>query len=53
MDTILDMENVFLYSVCFSLLPTDVVWDNFFLLFVPGNCIGIYFWRYGAGHIHN
>ena len=30
MDTILDMKKVFLSSVCFSLLPTDVAWDNIF-----------------------
>ena len=28
MDTILDMTKVFLSSICFSLLPTDVAWDN-------------------------
>ena len=31
MDTILDMKKVFLSSVCFRLLPTDVAWDNIFL----------------------
>ena len=28
MDTILDMTKVFLSSVFFSLLPTDVAWDK-------------------------
>ena len=28
MDIILDMTNFFLSSVCFSLLPNDVAWDN-------------------------
>ena len=28
MDTILDMTKVFLSSICFCLLPTDVTWDN-------------------------
>ena len=31
MDTILDMTNVFLSSVCFSLLQTDVAWAIFCL----------------------
>ena len=54
MDTILDMTKVFLSSVCFRLLRTDVAWDNiFFLLFIPGNCIGIFFWKNGAGHRYN
>ena len=43
MDNILDMTKVLLSSVCFCLLTTDVAWDNFFLLFVSGNCIGIFF----------
>ena len=30
MDTILDTAKVFLYSVCFCLLQTDVAWDNIF-----------------------
>ena len=30
MDTILYMKTLFLYSVCFCLLPTDVAWDNFY-----------------------
>ena len=33
MDTILDMKKVFLSSVCFSLLTTDVAWDNIVLFF--------------------
>ena len=33
MDKILDMKYSFLSSVCFSLLPTDVVWDNIFLFY--------------------
>ena len=41
MDTILGMKKVFLSSVCFSLLPTGVAWDNF-VLFFSGNCIGIF-----------
>ena len=43
MDTILDMTKVLLSSVSFRLLLTDVAWDNFFMLFVSGNCIGL-FW---------
>ena len=43
MDTILDMKKVFVSSVCFSLLPTDVAGDHFFILFISGNCIGICF----------
>ena len=31
METILDMTKVFMSSVCFSLLTTDVAWDNIFL----------------------
>ena len=31
MDTILDMTKVFLYYIYFSLLLTDVAWDNIFL----------------------
>ena len=31
MDTILDMKTYFLPSVFFSLLPTDVAWDNIFI----------------------
>ena len=50
MDTILDMKKVFLYYVCFCLLPKDVAWGNIFLLFMSGNCIGILFWENGAGH---
>ena len=42
MDTILDMKKN-LFSVCFRLLPTDVVWDNIFSFFMSGNCIGIFF----------
>ena len=53
MDTILDMKNVFLSSVCFLLFPTDVAWGNFFFLFILGNCIGIFFGGGGAGHRHN
>ena len=54
MDTILDMTKVFLSSVCFCLLPTDVAWDNIlFLLFMLGNCIGISFWKNGTSHHHN
>ena len=49
MDTILDTKKVFLSSVCFSLLPTDVAWDNLFL-FMSGNDIGIFLWKNGAGH---
>ena len=30
METILDMTKVFLSSFCFSLLPTDVPWENIF-----------------------
>ena len=30
MDTILDTTKVYLSSVCFRLLPTDVAWDNMF-----------------------
>ena len=29
MDTIFYIKHLFLSSVCFSLLPTDVAWDNF------------------------
>ena len=47
MDTILDMKKI-LSSVCFSFLPTDVVWDNFFLLFVSVSCIGIFLEGGGA-----
>ena len=50
MDTILDIEKVFVYSVCFSLLPTDVAWGNIFILFMLGNCIGVFFSKNGAGH---
>ena len=53
MDTILDMKKVFLSSVCFCLLPTDVAWDNVFLLFMPGNFIGVLFCKNGACHRHN
>ena len=53
METILDMKKNILSSVCFRLLPTDVAWDNFFLLFMSGNCIGIHFWQNGSGHRHN
>ena len=52
MDTILDMTKVFLSSVCFRLFPTDVAWDNIFLLFVSGNYIGILFLQDGSGHRH-
>ena len=52
MNTILYI-NFFLSSVCFRLLPTDVAWDNFFILFKSGNSIGILFWKNGAGHRHN
>ena len=31
MDTIFYMKLLYLSSVCFSLLPTDVAWDNIFL----------------------
>ena len=31
MDTILGMTTIFLSSICFSLLPTDVAWYNIFL----------------------
>ena len=34
MGTILDTKKVFLYSICFSLLPIDVAWDNIFF----GSC---------------
>ena len=30
MDKILDMKNVFLSSICFRLLPTDVAWGTIF-----------------------
>ena len=50
MDTILYMTKVFLSSVFLSLLPTDVARDNFFILLMSVNCIGIYFWPNGAGH---
>ena len=50
MDTILNITKVFMYFVCFSLLPTDVVWYNFFLLFMSGNFIGILFWKNGASN---
>ena len=43
MYTILDTTKVFLSSFCFRLLLTDIAWDNFFVFFVSGNCIGI-FW---------
>ena len=43
MDTILDMKIFFLSSVCFRLLPTYIAWDNFFLLFISGNFIGVFF----------
>ena len=42
MDTILDMTKLFLSSACFCLLPTDVTWDNFFLLLMSDNCVGIF-----------
>ena len=53
MDTILDMRKVFMYYFCLRLLPTDVAWDNVFLLFMSGNFIVIFFWKNGAGHRHN
>ena len=33
MEKILDMKKAFLSSVCFSLLPTYVAWDNIFSIF--------------------
>ena len=53
MDTILDTTKVFLSSVCFLFFPTDVAFENIFLLFVSGYYIGISFWQDGAGHRHN
>ena len=53
MDTILDMTKVFLSSVSFCLLPTDVAWNNIFILIMSGNFIGILFWQNCAGHRHN
>ena len=53
MDTILDMTKVFLSSICFRLLPTDVEWENVFLLFMLGNFIGILVWKCDTGHLHN
>ena len=44
MDKILDMKEYFLSFVCVRLLSIDVAWDNiFFLLFMSGHCIGIFF----------
>ena len=43
MDTILDMTKTIMSSVFFRLLPTDVSWDNIFIFFMSGNCIGIFF----------
>ena len=33
MDTILDTTKVYLYSVCFSLLPTDASWNHIYIYF--------------------
>ena len=53
MDTILDMTKVFLSFVCFSLLPTDVVWDKLFS-FCSYRVIALAFLGVnGAGHRHN
>ena len=53
MDTILNMKTVFLSSICFHLLLNNVTWDNIFLLFMSGNCIGMFFGGNGACHCHN
>ena len=40
----MDMTKVFLSSACFRLLWTDVARETF-VLFMSGNCIGIFFWN--------
>ena len=52
MDTILDMTNVFLSSVCFCLLPIDAAWGN--IVFFSCRVIALaFFWKNSAGHRHN
>ena len=49
MDTILDMKKVFVSSVCFSLLTTDVTGDNYFYFSFWVIALA-FFWKNGAGH---
>ena len=45
MDTIVDIKNVFLFSVCFHLLTTGVAWDTIFFVHVVKLHWHIFFWK--------
>ena len=53
MGTILDMTKVFLFSVCLSLLTTDVAWDSIFSFVHVWKFHYPIFSKNGAGHRHN